>query len=118
MSTDMTSALDRALAELQATVDDPDTICSLSHEEARAVFVELRALRAQVAATDIATSGDDRSVSRDLLVSLLDDDPCWFDHHGGCQAHGYLSLEPGELCPQAELKALLVPTDEPEEGTR
>lgn len=43
----------------------------------------------------------------DLLESLVDDDDCWFDHHGGCQAHGYLSLKPGELCPQAELKALL-----------
>lgn len=46
-------------------------------------------------------------VPRELLESLVDDDGCWFDHHGGCQAHGYLSLEPGELCPQAELKALL-----------
>ena len=43
----------------------------------------------------------------ELLPSFVDDDPCWFDHHGGCQAHGYLSLEPGQRCPQAELKALL-----------
>jgi hypothetical protein len=50
---------------------------------------------------------DELRVSRELLESLRDDDPCWFDHHGGCQAHGYLSLGPGELCPQAELKALL-----------
>lgn len=27
-------------------------------------------------------------------------EPCRFDHHGGCQAHGYLSLEPGERCPE------------------
>lgn len=47
------------------------------------------------------------SVSRDLLESLVDSDGCWFDHQGGCQAHGYLGLEPGEICPQAELKALL-----------
>lgn len=44
---------------------------------------------------------------RDLLASLVDDEACWFDHHGGCQAHGYLSLEPGEKCPQQELKELL-----------
>jgi hypothetical protein len=43
----------------------------------------------------------------ELLRSLVDDDECWFDHHGGCQAHGYLSLEPGEKCPQAEAKELL-----------
>jgi len=42
-----------------------------------------------------------------LLVALVDRDECWFDHHGGCQAHGYLSLDPGELCPQFELKELL-----------
>lgn len=46
-------------------------------------------------------------VSRDLLESLVEADNCWFDHHGGCQAHGYLSLEPGEQCPQQELKNLL-----------
>ncbi len=46
-------------------------------------------------------------VSRDLLESLVDSDDCWFDHHGGGQAHGYLSLEPGEKCPQQELKDLL-----------
>ncbi len=28
-------------------------------------------------------------------------------HHGGCQAHGYLSLEPGEKCPQQDAKELL-----------
>lgn len=42
-----------------------------------------------------------------LTDSLVDDDDCWFDHHGGCQAHGYLSLEAGEVCPQAELKDLV-----------
>lgn len=50
---------------------------------------------------------DELRVSRELLESLVDDEPCWLDHHGGCQAHGYLSLESGELCPQAELKSLL-----------
>lgn len=44
---------------------------------------------------------------RELLEALVDGDDCSFDHHGGCQAHGYLSLEPGELCPQFELKTLL-----------
>lgn len=40
-----------------------------------------------------------------LIAALIDPDDCWFDHHGGCQAHGYLSLEPGEMCPQLEAKA-------------
>lgn len=42
-----------------------------------------------------------------LIRDLTDPDDCWFDHHGGCQAHGYLSLEPGEKCPQQEAKELL-----------
>jgi hypothetical protein len=42
-----------------------------------------------------------------LLRDLTDDDPCRFDHRGGCQAHGYLSLKPGEVCPHAEAKELL-----------
>ena len=49
-------------------------------------------------------------VERDYLsvmADLIDADPCWFDHHGGCQAHGYLSLEPGEKCPHARAKELL-----------
>jgi hypothetical protein len=42
-----------------------------------------------------------------VIHELIDEDDCWFDHHGGCQAHGYLSLEPGERCPQAVAKDLL-----------
>lgn len=44
---------------------------------------------------------------RDLIRAFVDLDDCDFDHHGGCQAHGYLTLEPGELCPHAEAKQLL-----------
>lgn len=47
------------------------------------------------------------TVSRALLEALRDDDECWFDHHGGCQAHNYLGLEPGEVCPQRQLKDFL-----------
>ena len=43
----------------------------------------------------------------DLLESLVEDEDCSFDHHGGCQAHGYLSLEQGEVCPQQQLKDLI-----------
>lgn len=49
-------------------------------------------------------------VERDYLGvmrDLVDVDACWFDHHGGCQAHGFLHLEPGEKCPHAAAKELL-----------
>jgi hypothetical protein len=42
-----------------------------------------------------------------LLGELVDPDPCWFDHNGGCQAHGFISLRSGETCPHADAKALL-----------
>lgn len=45
-------------------------------------------------------------VSHALLESLRDDEPCLLDHRGHCQAHGFI-LDPGESCPQAQLKALL-----------
>ena len=48
---------------------------------------------------------------RQLVRDMTDPGKCWFDHHGGCQEHGYLDLKPGELCPHAEAKQLL--GDEP-----
>lgn len=50
-----------------------------------------------------------------LLSCLVDDDDCWFDHHGGCQAHGFLNLSPGEKCPNSEARRLLdelIPNDD------
>ena len=43
----------------------------------------------------------------EVLQCLVDEEDCWFDHHGGCQAHFFLSLEPGEKCPQQEAKELI-----------
>jgi hypothetical protein len=52
------------------------------------------------------------TINRELLESLIEDEPCSFDHHGGCQAHGYLSLAPGEMCPQEEAKRILEAIDD------
>lgn len=62
---------------------------------------------AQPADAQTPAQPDTLTVSRELLESLVDEGPCYFDHHGGCQGHGYLGLQPGELCPQYELKVLL-----------
>lgn len=43
---------------------------------------------------------------RQLVRDMTDPGACWFDHHGGCQEHGYLDLTPGERCPHAEAKQL------------
>ena len=42
-----------------------------------------------------------------LIRDLTDPDDCWFDHSGGCQAHGYLDLTPEQECPHSEAKRLL-----------
>lgn len=49
-------------------------------------------------------AAEQREQITQVLLDLVDPDDCWFDHHGGCQAHGYLSLKPGELCPVAAAK--------------
>lgn len=47
------------------------------------------------------------SEALELVAAMVDPDPCWFDHHGGCQAHGYLEPPPGFVCPHARAKRLL-----------
>lgn len=85
---------------------------------------EIEAMRAAISAADEerrpaqhrpgdldAAGGADRAQVERLLTllgDLVDPDPCWLDHHGGCQAHGYLLLEPGEQCPVAEAKDVLI----------
>jgi len=47
-----------------------------------------------------------------LLECFVDEDDCDFDHHGGCQTHGYLSLEPGEICPNEQARRLIKSAEE------
>ncbi|WP_433078920.1 hypothetical protein ACQP1P_38705 [Dactylosporangium sp. CA-052675] len=54
-----------------------------------------------------ATEGEDRAVLLRFAREYVDPGECSFDHHGGCQAHGWLSPRPGEQCPNAEVRALL-----------
>lgn len=39
-----------------------------------------------------------------IVNDLTDPDPCSFDHHGYCQAHGWFDVEP--KCPHARAKEL------------
>lgn len=76
------------------------------------------------AAPHIRAQADaDQAIARDRLCAevdrlqnaiayLTDPTPCWFDHHGYCQAHGWLTA--GE-CPHARAKRLLATTT-PEDG--
>lgn len=42
-----------------------------------------------------------------ILRDLADPNPCTFDHHGGCQEHGYLELAPGQACPVHEAQQII-----------
>lgn len=41
----------------------------------------------------------------DLIRDFVDPDPCQFDHHGHCQAHGWTDVTP--RCPHARAKEIL-----------
>lgn len=57
----------------------------------------------------------------ELIADLTDLSPCWYDHHGYCQGHGWMATEP--RCPHARaaevLAAATAETPAPHEnGTR
>jgi len=54
----------------------------------------------------MAASTSTVQVPRNLLQDIACTEPCWFDHNGECQAHGF-SLLPGEVCPMEQVKTLL-----------
>lgn len=64
-----------------------------------------RARAALVAAAEVTPPEEGKL--RQLIADLVGEDDCYFDHHGGCQTHGYISLKPGEMCPHQEGKEWL-----------
>ncbi len=78
----------------------PDPYPTVDAYEAACAALEAHRQRADAAEAKL------RDAMR-IIGDLVDPDDCWLDHHGGCQAHGYLSLEPGEICPHQEAKELL-----------
>ena len=76
-------------------------------ELCRCLLSEADVLRSALRAS--AAGSEDTRLRRalDLLESLVDPAPCYFDHHGGCQAHSFLDLPAGVKCPNAEAQGLL-----------
>lgn len=123
MSTDTTHDIPspevRERADMYAryyrTIPDGDAIAGLCLRLASAEILDNRHSRMLAEATaererlkaEVERLRAERAAMLCLIANLVDSDDCWFDHHGGCQAHGYLSLEPGEKCPQQEAKELI-----------
>lgn len=60
----------------------------------------------------------ERDMYRDLAEQLYQDDACVFDHHGGCQAHGWLEPAPGEECPDGRAQRLFAKKDKTDDDVR
>lgn len=58
-----------------------------------------------------------RTVPLELLRVFYDDSPCHFDHHGGCQQHGF-HISWGMKCPQKELGEIIADWDDKHENLR
>jgi alpha-ketoglutarate-dependent taurine dioxygenase len=62
------------------------------------------------ARADVPFLLDRVAVLEELVKQLADPDPCWFDHHGHCQAHGWPYTEPS--CPNGRAQKLFPETKE------
>lgn len=88
------------------------TVCAVDHGQVYDPPIPCEVCEAYAQAEEyyepqIAALTAERDRLLDLIEALADPDPCRLDHHGGCQAHGYLSLEPGEVCPVEQAKRIL-----------
>lgn len=102
------SAVERLADQWNQTPDHTPTTYDLGRVDQRHAMTAqlLEAIEADRAGV-VAEEPEVNEQVKTLLRDLTDPDDCWFDHHGGCQAHGCLSLQPGEKCPHAEAKELL-----------
>ncbi|MGS2645896.1 hypothetical protein [Streptosporangium sp. G12] len=62
----------------------------------------------------LAVRDEELESLRELVRDLTDEDSCWFDHHGYCQAHGWMDTEP--RCPHGRAQDLLTALDLPPES--
>lgn len=47
------------------------------------------------------------ATARQIIQELTDSDPCSFDHHGDCQAHGFFDLSSENPCGHEKAKRFL-----------
>ena len=91
-------------------LDEPDGCgdgCDYQIPEAKELMDASRAREAKFSAISQRILWNDFERSLIILQEQIDHEPCWYDHNGGCQAHGYISLEPGQICGTLEAQQLL-----------
>jgi hypothetical protein len=71
-------------------------------------ITEARELAVKSAKATEEREAEDLKPLTDLVKDLTDPDACHFDHHGYCQAHGWLETEPA--CPHGRAQKLFSET--------
>jgi hypothetical protein len=108
--------LEHADAVLRVLAEHGDTqqlaIDSLTNElEAANADCRNQRRSAERAEADLAAARQQLDQVRELVDDLTDPDGCYYDHHGYCQAHGWMETDPA--CPQLRAKLWLHPIDAP-----
>ncbi|MEU3683729.1 hypothetical protein AB0E99_22715 [Streptomyces sp. NPDC030592] len=93
-----------------------NTVCDWARAavSTRATPPAAEAQQDETAATETQA---DNATLLELVRDFLDPDPCTLDHHGYCQAHGYLGGEPMS-CPHGRATKLLAELEQPAVGAR
>lgn len=86
----------------------PPLVHDVERLYANAAFVNrLKVLIGNIDQTNYARLLEEREYFLTLLERFLDPDECEYGN-GACQMHNCPRLSPGEVCPQEELRAVLM----------
>lgn len=101
------------LTEEECTRRHPIRVCATAHGVTSDIEGPVDAIAEALLPLVAAERAAETRTAADLIADLTDPDPCWYDHHGYCQAHGWFATDPS--CPHARAKALRARADATEE---
>lgn len=93
---------------------DRCTAAAVAHHERAGLAPSSQYARATYDAIAELVREDERRRLAALIDDLTDPDPCEYDHHGYCQAHGWMETDP--RCPHSRAKDVLAEGGEPNAG--
>lgn len=99
MSQDQNQTQAKTIQDLREELAATDALLQAKAREVDALIEERKGIRVELAKAQ--EERDKYKAVADAALDLVDPDPCRLDHHGYCQAHGW--LQEGE-CVQARLK--------------